>query len=407
MSSKPSDDLPRYRRPVLGTLLARLREPRRHIQVLAGPRQTGKTTLARQALADLPWPAHYASADEPLLKGAAWLAAQWEVARAMSAGPRARSGALLVLDEVHKLPGWSETVKRLWDEDTARRVPLRLVLLGSSPLLVRQGLTESLAGRFELLPVRHWSFGEMREAFRWGIERFVRFGGYPGGAALVGDPERWARYVRDSLIETTVSRDVLLSTRIDKPALLRRLFELACRHSAQILSYNKMLGQLVDAGNTTTLAHYLDLLAGAGLVAGLSKHAGAVVRRRGSSPKLLALDTALVTAVVEPESSGPAADAAGWGRLVETAVGAHLVAGTVGSNVEVGYWQEGGWEVDYVLRRGRRVTALEVKSGRRRERPAGLEAFAQRFRPSRLLVVGPGGIPLEEFLSRPALDWAP
>jgi predicted AAA+ superfamily ATPase len=405
--SKASSSLPRYRRPVLALLVARLRESRGRIQVLAGPRQTGKTTLARQALAELSLPSHYASADEPLLKGPAWLAAQWEAARAMLAGARSRRGALLVLDEVHKLPGWSEAVKRLWDEDTARDVPLRVLLLGSSPLPLQQGLSASLAGRFETLPVRQWSLGEMRDAFGWDLERFLRFGGYPGSAPLVGDPARWASYVRESLVETTVSRDVLLMTRIDKPALLRALFELACRHSAQILSYTKMLGQLVDAGNTTTLAHYLQLLEAAGMVAGLQKYAGSKVRRRGSVPKLLALDTALVTALDDAGSPGPQADPAGWGRLVETAVGAHLVAGLAGTTVEVGYWQEGGWEVDFVVGRGKRLTAIEVKSGRRRERPAGLEEFSRRFRPAKVLIVGPDELPLESFLSRPASEWVP
>jgi hypothetical protein len=407
MLSKRGAAVPAYRRPVLRTLLGRLREPRRLLQVLAGPRQTGKTTLARQALVELSVPAHYASADEPLLKGPGWLAAQWEAARAGLAASRRKSGGVLVLDEVHKLPGWAETVKRLWDEDTARGVALRVLLLGSSPLLVQQGLSESLAGRFETLPVRQWSFGEMKEAFHWSLERYLRFGGYPGSVPLVGDPERWARYIRESLIETTVSRDVLLSTRVDKPALLRRLFELACRCSGQVLSYNKMLGQLVDAGNTTTLASYLGLLAGAGMVAGLSKHAGSEPRKRGSSPKLLALDTALVTAVGEPGASEADADPAARGRLVETAVGAHLVAGTAGTTVEVCYWREGSWEVDFVLRRGRAVTAIEVKSGRPREHPAGLEVFVRRFAPERSFIVGTGGIPLETFLGRPATDWAP
>jgi predicted AAA+ superfamily ATPase len=405
--SKNGDALPRYRRPALAVLLERLREPRRHIQVLAGPRQTGKTTLARQAVAALDLPTHVASADEPLLKGPAWLAAQWETARALLAAARNRKGGLLVLDEVHKLPGWSEAVKPLWDEDSARNTPLRVLLLGSSPLLLQQGLTESLAGRFELLPVRQWSFGEMRDAFGWSLERFLRFGGYPGGAPLIDDPGRWASYIRDALIETTVSRDVLLMTRIDKPALLRGLFELACRHSAQILSFTKMLGQLVDAGNTTTLAHYLRLLATAGMVAGLPKHAGNVVRRRGSVPKLLALDTALVTALDEPASFDPRTDPATWGRLVETAVGAHLVAGTAGTNVDVEYWQEGGWEVDFILHRGRKTTAIEVKSGRHRERATGLEEFSRRFRPSRTLVVGPHDLPLDSFLSSPAHPWFP
>lgn len=209
-------------------------------------------------------PAHYATADEPTLKGGMWLAQQWESARVLGQAPGGESNdALLVLDEIQKLPGWSESVKRLWDEDTAAARPLHVVLLGSSPLLVQRGLTESLAGRFEVLPVTHWSLPEMRDAFGVSVEEFVYYGGYPGAAALFDEPQRWRQYLLDALIETSVSRDVLLMSRIDKPALLRRLFKLGCTYSGRILSYQKMVGQLQDAGNTTTLAHYLELLSGA------------------------------------------------------------------------------------------------------------------------------------------------
>jgi predicted AAA+ superfamily ATPase len=252
-----------YERPQAAALAARLNEPRRFIQVVAGPRQVGKSTLVQQATQTLAVPVRYASADEPTLRGTDWIAQQWEAARLSIADD---SGAVLALDEIQKIPAWSETVKRLWDEDTRARRPLKVVLLGSAPLLIAQGLTESLAGRFETIILPHWSFAEMRAAFGWSCDQFIFYGGYPGAAPLIGEPERWAHYIIDSLIETSISRDVLLLTRVDKPALLRRLFELACRYSGQILSYTKMLGQLQDAGNSTTLAHYLQLLAGAGMV---------------------------------------------------------------------------------------------------------------------------------------------
>jgi hypothetical protein len=178
-------------------------------------------------------PVQFASADEPTLRGPEWVAQQWEAARLM-AGP---GEALLVLDEVQKAAGWAEAVKRLWDEDTRKRRPLKVVLLGSAPLLIQHGLSESLAGRFEILHLPHWSAAEMRAAFDWPVERFIFHGGYPGAAPLVADSDRWARYIRDALIETTIARDVLLLTRVDKPALLRRLFELGCRYSGQVLSY--------------------------------------------------------------------------------------------------------------------------------------------------------------------------
>ena len=283
-----------YRRPIFPSALARATGPRKFIQVLAGPRQVGKTTLARQVLEESGLPAHYATADDPIGRDAAWIETQWELGRVHADDSRA--GALLVLDEVQKVPGWSEVVKRLWDEDTAERRRLKVLILGSAPLLVQRGLTESLAGRFELIRLTHWSLEEMREAFGWGINRFLYFGGYPGASDLADHETRLRGYILDSLVETTISRVIVLLSRVDKPALLRQLFRLACSYSGQILSYNKMLGQLQDAGNTTTLAHYLELLSGAGMVTGLQKYSGAEVRRRGSSPKLVVMNTALMTA---------------------------------------------------------------------------------------------------------------
>ncbi len=312
---------------------------------------------------------------------------------------------MLVLDEVQKVPGWSDTVKGLWDQDTHGEVPLKVMLLGSSPLLMQQGLTESLAGRFEVMRVTHWSFGEMREAFGWDLDRFIYFGGYPGAAPLIEDEERWRRYILDSLVETTISRDILLLTRVDKPALLRQLFRLACDYSGQVLSYHKMLGHLQDAGNTTTLAHYLDLLEGAGMVSGLRRYSGSRVRQRGSSPKLLVQNTALMTAQSGRTFDESRGDRDFWGRLVESAVGAHLINTSTGTRIEVFYWRERGLEVDFVLRRHGTTTALEVTSGRKKDTLPGLGQFSKRFRSSRALLVGGQGIEPSEFLARPAEAW--
>ena len=382
------------------TALARARERRRFIQVLAGPRQVGKTTLARQVLEAFAHPSHYASADEPAGRDPAWIAAQWEIGR-LRARDGGQKGALLVLDEVQKIAGWSEAVKRLWDEDTAAKLPLRVFLLGSAPLLVQQGLTESLAGRFELIRLPHWGFGEMREAFGFTLDEFVYFGGYPGAAGLIRDEGRWRRYILDSLVETTLSRDILLLNRVDKPALLRQLFRLACDYSGQVLSYSKMLGQLQDAGNTTTLAHYLELLSGAGMVTGLQKFSGSSIRRRGSSPKLLVLNTALMSASSARGLRETREDPGLWGRMVESAVGAHLVNG----QVEVLYWRDRNREVDYVVRFGGSTVAFEVTSGRTKHSLPGLDAFRTEFRPQRQLLVGGQGIPLEQFLLAPAESW--
>ncbi len=285
----------KFTRSQSAELQRRLKEPRRFIQVISGARQVGKTTMVLQVAEQGRLAYHFASADEPTLRGSGWIETQWEKARLLAREPR-KKNALLILDEVQKVPGWSETVKRLWDEDTRMRRPVKVVLLGSAPLLIGQGLTESLAGRFETLRLPHWSFSEMREAFGWDLQQYLFYGAYPGAATLIKKPARWSRYIMDSLIETTVARDVLLLSRVDKPALLRRLFELGCAYSGQILSYTKMMGQLQDAGNTTTLAHYLDLLAGAGTLAGLQKYSGSMATSRRSIPKLQVFNTALITA---------------------------------------------------------------------------------------------------------------
>ncbi len=396
-----------YRRPIYETVLSRAHEPRRFIQVLAGPRQVGKTTLARQVMDAVGVPAHFASADDPALREHGWLETQWEIGR-LRARNGGRAGGLLVMDEIQKIPAWSESVKRLWDEDTAAGLPLRVMLLGSSPLLVQKGLTESLAGRFELIRVSHWSFPEMRDAFGWTLDRYLYFGGYPGAADLVTDEDRWSRYLLDSLVETTLARDVLLLTRVDKPTLLRQLFRLGCEHSAEVVPYSRMLGRLTDAGNTTTLAHYIDLLAGSGMLTGLPKYDGpaGVGRRRASSPKLLALNTALMTAGSGRSFEAARADAQFWGRLVETAVGAHLANGPTPGRI--GYWRQGSREVDFVVApndAGGAPLAIEVASGRGRDSQPGSAAFTRLHPNVRRLQIGGRGMELEEFLSEPASSW--
>ena len=393
-----------YHRPQAAVLAKRLAERRHFIQVVAGPRQVGKTTLVRQATASVDRPVRYASADEPSLRGPSWIAQQWELARDSTlASPN--QGAVLVIDEVQKLSGWSETVKRLWDEDTHSRIKLHVVLLGSAPLLIQAGLTESLAGRFEIIHAGHWSFDEMHTAFGFSLEQFLFYGAYPGAARLTREPERWRRYLLDSLIETTIARDILLMARVDKPALLRRLFELGCRYSGQILSYNKMLGQLQNAGNTTTLAHYLDLLSGAGMLTGLQKYAGDTARSRGSSPKFQVLNTALMSAQSGLTIGEARADHEYWGRLVESAVGAHLVNAEAAGECELFYWRDRNREVDFVVRIGPSVLAIEVKSGRGISARPGLDAFTQSFDTKRSLVVGSDGVSLEEFLTQPVRHW--
>lgn len=394
-----------FKRSIYNLLKDRINEPRRFIQALIGPRQSGKTTLARQILDDLEIPTHYGSADEPVLKDTTWIEQQWETARIKLKSGKENKNALLVLDEIQKIPGWSETVKRLWDEDSGIDLALHVMVLGSSPLLVQRGMAESLAGRFEIIHLNHWSFAEMREAFGWDMENYIFYGGYPGAADLIGDLQRWRHYIVDSLIETTVSRDIFLLTRVDKPALLRRLFELGCIYSGQVLSYQKMLGQLQDAGNTTTLAHYLNLLESAGLLVGLSKYAGQQVRRRASSPKLQVLNNALKTALSRFTLEEAKRDTEFWGQLVESAVGASLYMDLSRTDVELFYWSSRNREVDFVLSRGKDLVAIEVKSGRRKTSLPGIEAFSKEFKVKRKLLVGPQGIPLDRFFLTPVEAW--
>ena len=386
---------PNFRRPVYKKIAGRITEPRRFIQVLYGPRQTGKTTLAHQLMTDLSIPTHYVSADEPTLKDRTWIEQQWETARFKV---KPKKNALFIIDEAQKIDGWSETVKRLWDEDTARNNPIHVMLLGSSPLLVQRGLTESLAGRFEIIPVTHWAYGEMQKAFGWGLAEYIFYGGYPGAAGLINDIQRWADYIRNSLVETTISRDILLMKRVDKPALLRRLFELGCSYSGQILSYQKMLGQLQDTGNTTTLAHYLHLLDSAGLLTGLSKYAGQRVRQRASSPKLQVLNTALISALSQLSLDEARREPEFWGRLVESCIGAHLINGIRGTEITLFYWSSRNREVDFILSKGKTLVAIEVKSGRRKTTLPGIEAFSKDFRVQKKILVGAQGIPLADFL---------
>lgn len=388
--------VPAYQRDIVRRLDRRLREKRRFIQVIVGPRQTGKTTAVLQVLESLPQPSVYAAADFPAPPGLEWIEAQWNAARLkLSSGKE----VVLVLDEIQKINGWDETVKALWDYDSRKGHNLRVVLLGSTALLMQSGLRESLAGRFETIYCTHWSWPECRDCFGWNLDRYLYFGGYPGAAPLLGDQDRWANYVRESLIETTISRDVLLLNRVTKPALLHQLFFLACEYAGRILSYNKMLGQLADAGNATTLAHYQALLEEAFILRGLPKWTGTALRRRGSSPKWLPLNTALVTAVSGKGFKEWRENPALWGRLVETAVGAHLVNESLGRGHEVYYWRDRDREVDYVFKGRGKLVGIEVKSGGRSAGSSGLNAFKKNFNPDKLLIIGLGGIPLEEFFS--------
>ena len=410
-----------YRRPQVTTIVQRLSERPERLVAIFGPRQTGKTTATHQALEIAERGRRYEAVDDPGTRAAPrpsesgagysarisdrrdrrWLKDVWEESRhqAWHSG----RGFVLVLDEIQKIDGWSETVKGLWDADRASGCPLHVVILGSSPLLMQRGLNETLAGRFEPIRFTHWSYAEMSEAFGLGLERYVFFGGYPGAASRIGDSQRWAGYVRGALIEPNIERDVLSMTRVDKPALLKRLFYLGASYSGQVVSYTKLVGQLQDAGNTTTLTRYLDLLSQAGLLTGFSKHTERPLSAKASTPKLNVLNTGLMAAVSGYTFDEARSDRTFWGRMVESAVGAHL-ANTTSPSTTVKYWRERNHEVDFVLQRGPHVVGIEVKSGSELGATSGMAEFERRFE-SRPIIVGPSGVPLHEFLSLPADHW--
>ena len=419
-----------FQRSQVTTLCHRLAEAPHRLIALFGPRQTGKTTIVRQALRQIDLESRYLAVDEPdspvlrvpadtagatylapQVRNTEWLVSNWEEARREA--ERFGRGFVLAIDEIQKIPQWSETVKGLWDADRARACPLHVVILGSAPLLIQSGLSESLAGRFESIRVTHWSFAEMSEAFGFDLPKYLYFGGYPGAVPFVRDPDRWRNYILGALVEPNIERDILAMTRVDKPALLKRLFELGAAYSGQILSYTRMLGQLHDAGNTTTLARYLDLLSSAGLLAGVSKYSSQPHRRRASSPKLCVLNTALMTADSGYSFDEAQADRSFWGRIVESAVGAHLF-NTTTPDISLHYWRESSDEVDFVLQRGPRIIAIDllarcaqarVKSGSKTLPLGGMSAFEQKFDPLRSLLVGEGDIPLNAFLTAPAHHW--
>lgn len=372
-------------------------EQRKFIQVIYGPRQVGKTTLVQQFLNQTKIPQHYASADGVSTSGTSWLSQQWDTIRIKS-GRNEDQKSVLVLDEVQKIDNWSEQVKKEWDKDSAENLPIHVILLGSSRLLLQQGLTESLAGRYETIYLPHWSFSEMKQAFGLSIEQYIWYGGYPGAVHLIDDEDRWKQYIRDALIETTVSKDILMLTRVDKPALLKQLFELGCDYSGQILSYNKMLGQLHDAGNTTTLSHYLHLLDTAGLLAGLEKFSPNKIRKRASSPKLQVHNSALMSAQQANAFEEIRTQPQKWGRWVETAVGVYLLNRSLVSDFNLSYWRHSNDEVDFVLQKGEEVIGLEVKSSSSKL-TSGMQAFSDRFQPDKVLMVGDTGLPVEDFLT--------
>ena len=393
-----------YIRKQYHTLRERILEPRHFMQILAGPRQVGKTTLVGQVLNDISIPYTLEVADAVNPRDSDWIHRVWESARA-TMQIRKEQERLLVIDEVQKIDNWSEVVKREWDEDSRRRVNLKVVLLGSSRLLLKRRMTESLAGRFELIRLGHWSLQEMRDAFGVTLDQYIYFGGYPGPAGMIDNEKRWRKYIKDSLVAPAIEKDVIMTSNIYKPALMKQLFEVGCGYSAEILSLTKLMGQLQDAGNVTTLAAYLDILAECALLTGLQKYAHDDARKRGSIPKYQVYNNALLTAYKGHSFIADRTDTKLWGRWVESAIGTHILSMAEELDYKVYYWREpsrskseSDKEVYFIIDNDGELTAIEVKSGHRGTN-SGLPAFVETFHPKRAFIVGTGGVSLEDFLS--------
>ena len=389
------DKMNGYKRRHLQIVLDRLSEPRKSIQVLAGPRQVGKSTLMEQVKELLDVPVFSFNADAVDSSDADWIVRSWASAR--SRMQMSGSGeAVLVIDEIQKIDKWSEYVKREWDADTFNRLNLKVVLLGSSRLLLRKGLTESLAGRYELIRMGHWTFAEMRDAFGLDLPHWIYFGGYPGAVGYIHDFRRWRKYIKESLVAPAVEKDVIMTASIYKPALMKQLFEVGCSYSGELLSLTKVLGQLQDAGNVTTLTSYLEILKQANLLCGLRKFANDEARRRQSVPKFSVFNNALLTAYRGKGFERDYTDPVVWGRWVESAVGTYLLDVAEDNDCQLYNWRERDDEVDYILQSGGEAIAIEVKSGKRGMN-SGLPKFKEKFHPLQSLVVGTDGIPFEEF----------
>lgn len=386
-----------YIRHQYHVLRKRIEEPRRFIQVIAGPRQVGKSTLVGQLLRNCDIPFTMENADTVDKQDSDWIRRVWESAR-VGMQLFHQEERLLVIDEIQKIDNWSEAVKAEWDRDCRENINLKVIILGSSRLLLKKGLTESLAGRFELIRMTHWTYPEMRDAFGFSLDQFIYFGGYPGSATLINDEKRWKKYVKDSLVAPAIEKDVIMTSLIYKPALMKRTFELGCCYSAELLSLTKMIGQLQDVGNVTTVAGYIDLLSQCMLLCGLQKYAVDEARKYNSIPKFQVFNNALLTVYKGSSFIKDRQDPVSWGRWVESAVGAFLVSQAEEYGYQVFYWRERSDEVDFIVVTNDVTYAIEVKSGRR-SMNSGLPKFTMLFHPTRSFVVGTGGIPVSDFLS--------
>ena len=386
-----------YKRSEYHIITKRLKEERKFIQVVMGARQIGKSTVVKQVLKDIDLPYQFFSADNIPATKQSWISDCWDAVRSIKKSNNYES-MILVIDEIQKISNWSEAVKKEWDTDTFNDCDIKVLLLGSSRVMLEKGLSESLAGRFEEIRMSHWSFLEMKECFDFSLEQYIYYGGYPGAASLINDNDRFSQYIQSAIIDATINKDILMDTPINKPALLRQTFELGASYSGELLSLNKMLGSLQDAGNTVTLAGYINLLNESGLLCGLQKFSIDNARRKASIPKLQVYNNALKMVYNSLSFEQSLLDRKHWGRIFESGIGAYLVSQAFTHRFEVYYWRERNDEVDFILRKNNSLIAIEVKSNAEKN-TSGLDRFRQNFNPDKAFIVGEGGITPEEFLS--------
>ncbi len=385
-----------YKRAEYHKIKSRLEENRKFIQVVMGARQIGKSTVVKQVLNDITIPFQFYSADNVPGSNTAWISNCWETTRHLKKN-NGWKNMILVIDEIQKIANWSEVVKKEWDNDTFHDNNIKVLLLGSSRVLLEKGLSESLAGRFEEIRMTHWSYKEMKECFGFSVDQYLYYGGYPGAASLINDSDRFEQYILSAIIEATINKDILMDTPISKPALLKQTFELGAAYSGNLLSLNKMLGSLQDAGNTSTLAGYLNLLNESGLLCGLQKYSVDLSRRKASIPKFQVYNNALKLAYTPLTFEQAILDRKSWGHIFESGVGAYIISQAFVHRFDVYYWRERNDEVDFILHKKGILVAIEIKSNAEKH-TEGLAKFKQMFKPNLSLIIGDGGINVEDFL---------
>ena len=349
-----------FERKLVSQLVDRINEPRKFIQIVTGPRQTGKTTAVLQALKKINLPRYYVNADDPALVSENWLRHEWKLARILAK----TGGAILIIDEIQNVSRWSSLVKLLWDDDTLLQIPLKVIIIGPSALLLQRGLTESLMGRFEVLHCLHWNYSECKEAFGYTIDDFLFFGGYPGAAKLINEDDRWTEYMGSSIVDPAISHDILMMEKVRKPALLRSLFLYGCMHSAQQMSYVKIPEQLLVTDNTVTIKYYLNLLEKAGMLAGLQNYSVNQIRIIQNSLRFIVYDTSLMTYAFDVNKQRFLDNAGDYSRLVQSAVGANLLVRGKAEGFEVYWCHECDTVADFIIKSGRHLTSVEVNTGR-------------------------------------------